>query len=322
MTTQSTEDKLQRRIKELSELLWEQRCTKPDIDAWLNNFNGRHCGDIATEHRHALHLLSSITYFGLRELRVLLRSMFRDLFRYPIVQKLRSDLGGTNDGDLIAQHFKLELNATRFIGMGSPAESGTHLLYYFRQENRLNRSLFIHQHEILTSAATDLDADFVDPLLKRIVFVDDLCGSGEQAVRYSRTLLRDIKTVAARRGRNIEFQYLVLFGTSHGLARAKHHSDFDIVDSVNELDETDKTFGPESRVFRKPPDTIDKSISHTLASKYGEELWADHPLGFDDGQLLLAFHHNIPDNSLPIFWWDEGTAPWYPAFPRYPKIGI
>jgi hypothetical protein len=272
------------------------------------------------ERLHALHLLASVSYFGLREIRVLLRSMFRDLYRYPIVQQLRQDLGNTTDAAEIGRRFDEELQATRFIGMGNPAESGTHLLYYFRQENRLPRSLFVHQHQLLNSAVTDLNADFVPLDLKRVVFIDDLCGSGEQSVAYSRTLLRDLREIGKRRGRTIEYHYLVLFGVSNGLARAETESDFDRVDAVCELDTTYQTFGADSRVFRRPPDAIEITTSKDLATGYGAELWPTWPLGYENGQLLLAFHHNVPDNSLPILWFDEGEPPWEAAFPRHPKI--
>jgi hypothetical protein len=320
VSTDELEIELVRRIKTLSERLWENHCQAPDIEAWLANFDGRHCGDKADERLHALHLLASVSYFGLRELRVLLRALFRDLYRYPIVQGIRSELGGSRDILEINQRFQHELEATRFIGMGSAAESGTHLLYYFRQENRLPRHLFVHQHELLTSAATDPDADLASATLKRIVFIDDICGSGEQAVRYSNTILRDIRAVAARRSRTVEFYYLVLFGTLNGLRRAARDSDFDHVSAVSKMDGTYKTFGPESRLFRKPPTAIDRSTSERLAGSYGSELWSRWPLGFEDGQLLLAFHHNVPDNTLPIIWFDEGVPTWTAAFPRSPKI--
>jgi hypothetical protein len=317
----NTEEDLTRRIKSLSEQLWEGRCTAPDVEAWLANFDGQHCTDLAEERLHALHLLASVSYFGLAELRVLLRSMFRNLFRYPIVQRIRTDLGGSTDVDEIHRSFILERDATRFVGVGNPAESGTHLLYYFRQENRLPRNLFVHQHEILSAGVADPLTDLVPANLKRVVFVDDLCGSGEQAMRYSATLLKDLRAVANARGRAIEFQYLVLFGTTQGMARIRANSTFNIVDSVFEIDETYATYGQHSRVFRKPPSGITKDVSEAIARGYGANLWSRWPVGFDDGQLLLALHHNVPDNTLPILWFDEQPGAWTPAFARYPKVG-
>jgi len=321
MTVDETREDLIRRLKMLSERLWEGRCKRPDIDAWLNNFDGRHCGgDSEKERLHALHLLAHVSYFGLPEIRVLLRAMYRDLFRYPIVQKLRRDLGGTTDTEEIGRRFSEELQSTRFVGMGNPAESGTHLLYYFRQENRLPKSLFVHQHELLTSAANDPDADFSPPNLKRIVFIDDFCGSGEQSVRYSRKVLRVLDDVAKKRGSEVTYSYFVLFGTEDGLAHARSESEFDVVDAVSTLDSTDQTFGADSRIFRRPPGAIAAATSKYLAFHYGRELFPRWPLGFEDNQLLLAFHHNIPDNSLPILWFDEGEPTWAAIFPRHPKI--
>lgn len=320
MTDDTTIDRLTRRIKILSEKLWEDHCKTPDLEAWLSNFDGRHLSDVDKERMHALHLLASVSYFGLRELRVLLRSLYRDHFRYPIVQSLRTQMGGTRDEAAIQDRFEEELAATRFVGMGNPAESGTHLLYYFRQENRLSKEQFVHEHELLTSAATDPSADFAHPNLKRVVFIDDLLGSGQQSISYSRTVLRDLRDVAKRQSKTIEFEYLVLFGSTEGLERARKNSSFDRVEAVSEIDTTYQTFGQDSRVFRKPPENIDKDASKTLATTYGTELWANFPLGYGNQQLLLAFHHNVPDNSLPILWHDEGTTPWIPAFPRHPKI--
>ncbi|MFN3650291.1 MAG: hypothetical protein ACK47B_12000 [Armatimonadota bacterium] len=315
-----TEEELIRRIKTLSEQVWEGRCKSPDMGEWLRNFTGRHCGSAEVEHLHALHLLAHVSYFGLRELRILLRAMYRELFRYPIVQQIRSDLGGSRDAASIHRVYSDELKSTRFVGMGNPAESGTHLLYYFRQENQLPRKCFASQHELLNAGITDAKVDFSDPGLKRVVFIDDLCGSGDQAVRYSRTLLKDLRTIAVRRGRELQFQYLVLFGAVPGLERAATSTEFDIVKAVNELDESCQVYATNSRLFRKPPPGIDAALSHELASGYGEELWPEHPLGFSNGQLLLAFHHNVPDNSLPILWHDDETPPWNPIFPRQPKL--
>ena len=56
-----------------------------------------------------------------------------------------------------------------------------------------------------------------------------------------------------------------------------------------------------------------------MTEGYGKKLFPAHPIGYEDGQLLLGFTHNTPDNAPPIFW-DEGrNTPWAPIFVRYDK---
>jgi hypothetical protein len=57
-----------------------------------------------------------------------------------------------------------------------------------------------------------------------------------------------------------------------------------------------------------------------LSDEETAQLADDHSLGFENGQLLVGFHHNTPDNTLPIIWYDEEFASWTPIFKRYNKI--
>ena len=308
-----------RKLKILNEELWEGRCAALDIEEWLANFDGQ-CTDVEMEKAHALYLLSNVTYFGLREMRVLLRSMYRDLFEYPILSALRSKLG-TDDIDSISVELGNELSRTLFLGIGNPAESGTHLLYYFRQENRIHKNRFINSYQILNGSSREPTTDFVDTAVQRYVFIDDVCGSGQQCVEYGRALLDDLHFVAARNGRKVEFHYLVLFATQTGLDVARTKAGFDSARAVHLLDNSDRCFDTEARIFVQPPEGIDRDVAHKVAQHFGARLDRHHPLGYRDSQLLLAFHHNIPDNTLPIIWFDENPAKWRPILPRYPKNG-
>ena len=58
-------------------------------------------------------------YFGSRETRALLRSLFRDAYRYPIVESIRRATGDTLDAAYIHNQFAAELLATRFLGIGN-----------------------------------------------------------------------------------------------------------------------------------------------------------------------------------------------------------
>jgi hypothetical protein len=306
------------KVKLLNELLWEGNCPEPQVSLWLNNFSGS-VEDVDAERLHALHLATNVSYYGLREIRQLLQCMYRDHVRRQILWDLNLPAGPRSKSE-VEQEFNADLARTYFLGMGNPAESGTHLLYYFRQENQLSKRRFLNEQQIFTSSVRDPKARFADPRLKRLIFLDDVCGSGQQSVQYSRGILSDIREVASRTGQDVECVYLVLFGATEGIEFARTYSAFDRVAAVSEMGVASKTYSPTSYAFRHCPTEVEMDRSRAIAQHYGAGLDVDHPLGYRDGELLLAFHHNVPDNTLPIIWFDEGGHPWNPLIRRAPKI--
>lgn len=318
MTTH-LEESLLRKIKVLNELLWEARCEEPVIDAWRSNFAGEVLSE-EQERLHALFLLSHLTYFGLREVRELLKCMYRDFVRAPILREIRSKNPGFRTVNDYAAPLQAELLGTRFLGMGNPAESGTHLLYYFRQEAELSKKLFVHEHQLFTGDILNPTTTLRDPNLHRIVFIDDICGSGQQSVEYSKTILPQIKSVALRTGQAVELVYLVLFGTTAGMQNARTNSAFDRVECAGEMDLSFLTYSANSRVFATAPSEVDIVESKAIAQHYGAKIEPLQPLGYGNGELLMAFHHNIPDNTLPIIWSEGGALPWKALLKRAHKI--
>lgn len=317
--TELLKEKLIAKVMVLNEMLWEHRLAEPDISDWQSNFQGKVLSQ-SEEQLHALYLLTHLTYFGLREVRELLRCMYRDYVRAPILRELRAanpDLLTVAD---FAPLVEAEVKRTRFVGMGNPAESGTHLLYYFRQEAKLPKDLFVHTHQLFDGDITGTEAKFADPDLRRIVFVDDVCGSGQQSIDYSRILLRQIRDVATRTAQHVDISYLVLLGSRAGIERARIHSSFDTIECVSEMDESFKVYSSDSRVFASPPPEITKEKSRQVADHYGRSLCPPHPLGYANSQLLLALHHNVPDNTLPIIWTEGGALRWKPLMRREMKI--
>jgi hypothetical protein len=308
------EDKLTRKIKVLHDTIWENRANQLAVDNWLDNFNRG--ADAAKQRLHALYLLSHFIYFGSRQMRALLKSMFRDLFKYPIVEEIRKSNGHTTDTVLIANMFEEALHKTRFLGIGNPSESGSHLLYYYRQENGLAKNQFMHTHELFKGRSNNLAVR--DPSIERLVFIDDFCGSGQQGIEYSNGPLQDLKSVAP----NVTVAYHVLFATSEGMEKLRSQTLFRSVECVYELDDSFKCFSTKSRHFSTAEDGIDRGFVEQMCQEYGTLLRPDCPLGYGACQLLLGFHHNTPDNTLPIIWYDEpGGFAWSPIFRRYPKYG-
>lgn len=300
-----------RKLKVLNETIWEGRATAPHINQWLENFDEPSVGE-GDERLHALYLLRHFMYFGDRQIRALLRALYRDLFKYPIVEQIRKRNADTNDAMFLLREFDKELQKTRFVGIGNPAESGPHLLYPFRQVNELRLELFIDGTQVLSQDTfSDQESE-----ISRYVFIDDLCGSGEQAKTYTDSFLEKLKQINP----SAHLAYYLLIATTDGLRRLRENTLFDSVSCVVELDETFKCFSPESRYFQPKKDPINPEFAEKVCRKYGQRLYPQDPLGGGNAQLLVGFRHNTPDNSLPIFWFDDPPiAPWTPIFKGYRK---
>ena len=164
-----------------------------------------------------------------------------------------------------------------------------------------------------------LNVGLADQDIKRYVLIDDFCGSGDQATEYSQKVIAAIRAAASRAGVAVELCYYVLFATVEGLARIRADADFDRVGAVYELDSSYRTFDDDSRYFRTHPAPINRDFAHQMCQAHGSRLWAAFPLGYHDGQLMIGFHHNTPDNTLPVMWCDSASPPSTPMFPPLPQ---
>jgi hypothetical protein len=308
----TTEEKLFRRIKALNETLWDHSASHARIQDWLSHFDQATTAE--RDRLQALYLLSVFSYFNLDLLRELLHSMYRDNIKYPALAAIRRNNADSTDLSLLQKEYERALSTTRFLGVGNPSESGNHLLYLFRQINHLNKNLFIHSHEIFDMSAKG------SPLrggITRLVFIDDLAGSGTQGRRYSEDLLHRIKELNS----NIRAEYHVLFGTEAALEKLTTETQFDSVRAVCELDSSFASMSPNSRYFPSHIDGVTVEACTEVAEHYGKQLWPRWPLGYKDAQLLLGFAHNIPNNTLPILWHGGRQGrPWAPLFERHEKI--
>jgi hypothetical protein len=314
----TTKEQLIKRIMILNERVWERRVPQTRIDAWLNNFTGR-VTEVETERLHALFWLSQFMYYGSKEIRVLLRAMYRDLYLCPLVQFVRGALQPDHTQQELECAVQHEFNSTTFFGVGNPSESGIHLLYYFRQENTLAKDKFMDAAQIFSRNGAGTRS-LREPNITRYVFLDDVCGTGDQAVAYSDTILKEIRDLNP----DAQLAYYCLFASAKGIARIRNKTLFGKnAAAVHELDKTYRAFEDDARYFTiKYPD-IDRATAIAVAREYGELLDPNYAAGYKDSQLLLGFHHNTPDNTLGIIWEDSAHGakiPWAPAFKRYPKV--
>ncbi len=298
-------EKLIGKIMIYYQTIWaEKRFTATNHKLWLSNFK-------EDEKINSLYLLSKFMFFGSDEIRELLISIYRDKFKYRVTEKFRLSNSDTTDLSLINAHFQNELDNTRFVSVGTASESGGHILMIFRQVNKLFTRHMKSSSELITAGALS------EPSVKHYIFIDDFCGSGETAVGC-KALIDELK----RLNSSIKVSYYVLFATSEGFENVRKYSPFDESESSFILDNTFKCFNDKSRYFEESYPEIDKAKAKKFSSDYGLPLVIDtpvegHPLGFNDGQLLISFAHNTPDNTLPIIW---GEKSWKPIFVRYIKL--
>jgi hypothetical protein len=300
---------------------WDQEVKWSHIDAWTKNFVGLALS-AQDEQVYALLALTRFMYFGKRLVREMLKSLYRDHFKTVVMQRIRRNYGGTTDCAILQRLYGEELDATRFLGVGNPSESGAHLLYYFRQVNYLSKRLFV---DVAAAFQPEVDRNSASPGyiyvpreagVTRYVFFDDMVGSGDQAVRYLSPYLRDLR----RSNRNGDLRYLCLFATTEGLRRLNQPSMFDgNATCLFELDETYKCLREGSRHFLGAPDWFDVNRLKNVVLAYAPRMPGYDPLGYRGCELMLGFAHNTPDNTLPIFWYGGKGAAWDPVFLRYDK---
>ncbi|WP_152618561.1 phosphoribosyltransferase-like protein [Leisingera sp. ANG-Vp] len=317
---------LKSRITILNARSWENKLRWKEVQSWLDNFDGKSGCCPETERLHALFLLSQFMYYGGREVRVLLKALYREMIVVPFVQRAREALGNTRDLHAIEPEFNRLLQQTRILGIGNPSESGPHLLYFFRQENSLSKDRFMGASEIVKAERAEGGAfsrSIRFPNVTDYFFIDDVCGSGETAKKFSESVLEEIIDMSGHG--NIRFHYYCMFGTEGGMKAIRENTVFGRNSgAIYELDETFGALSESSRFLKNHPSDISPQTVRQICLHYGSLLWPGLPGGFDNNQLVLGFGHNTPDNTLPIFWGhpEHGAKiPWNPAFQRHWKYG-
>src|ERR1700748_2728518 len=97
---------------------WDNEIGWSEISSWMANFTGRY-SSAEQEQLYCLFALTRFMYFGKRLVREMLRSLYRDHFEAPLMQRIRRNYKGTRDFAFLREKYDEELRATRFIGVGN-----------------------------------------------------------------------------------------------------------------------------------------------------------------------------------------------------------
>ncbi|QSD28744.1 hypothetical protein H5A30_09690 [Pectobacterium brasiliense] len=279
------------KIRELMSHAWDEEVKWHEIEGWLNNFQGCFYPE-NDERMHAIYSITQYMYFGKRLVREMLKSLYRDHFSSPLKQRIRRNFQNTLNFNLINQQYEMELLSTRFIGVGNPAESGAHLLYYFRQANGLPKDLFSDISSVVQACKdryNNITYEISNKNINRIVFFDDIVGSGTQASDYLGNYIQALR----KNEPNLDIKFMSLFSTTEGLKKLNSQKVFDgNAMCLFELDDSYKCLSEQSRYFKNPPQWFDIAIMRSILNDYGKRIWPDNPLGYKNGQLLISFSHN------------------------------
>lgn len=151
-------EELRKQIMITIDVAWRNRLENKVIERWLNNFTGAAIGDVEYERKLALWLLYNFTYVNEEEVKHLCRLLFRKYIHLLI-----------KDSEVDASGVSHVLEESTFFPLGRSSESGSYVLYMFRQENDIPVTFFGDDEGIQDG--------------NRVVFIDDMTLSGSQALR-------------------------------------------------------------------------------------------------------------------------------------------
>jgi hypothetical protein len=285
-----TEKDLKRLIMHTSDVVWQpNELTEKEINKWLDNFKGEAIGNIEEERILALWLLNHFVFYNEQEIRHLCKLVYKDFVHKQLISlPLKTNL--TTAINTISSAF-------RFHYMGKPSESGSFILYYFRQENYLPMKYFLK--------FLDTEKDIED----NIIFIDDNTLTGErgsQAFIFFSSLLPKMKK-----------RILLTFIATKKAIDSLKTINVEVISPII-LDERDRCFNENSEIFihhKSHLKTCEKMVSY-----YGNKIYPAKSLGFKNAQLMFGFFYNTPDNTIPIFWCENDG--WYPIVKRYDKKHI
>lgn len=192
---------------------------------------------------------------------------------------------------------------------GKPSKSGSSLTRIYATENRISHQNIAAFERIASSLETN-------DRIKAVVLIDDIIGSGETILDLLNEVNKSFSSVLIKKG--IKLVVAAICGLSDGIefleSRSKNFKFALEIRVCDLLTNADKCFSDLSDVYESAGDRIE---AERVALKYGKRIEKDLPLGFENGQLLVVFRDNCPDNSLPILWGtSKGIHRWTPLFRR------
>jgi len=288
-------------IIEKDTTLWKKFNDPTEILKWINNFNEK------KEIYFALIIANNIVYYTLDQIRSLWKFILLKNVKLFLLEKLFLDELPLDIDMWFHEYLRKKCV---FIGYGSASKSGPMMVYYFDQSHGIKKLSYLDIKEFLSLSNIKN--------IETVFFLDDFIGSGTQACRrWKRRYKIGEKDISfydvSKKYPQIKFIYLALVGCTKGKNKIEKNTTMNVI-LGEKLDDKNKCFSNVSIVFT---DQNMRQEAKKVMIEKGKKLYKNHPLGYKDGQLLIAFFHNTPNNTLPVIWKRVPDDTWHPLFERY-----
>ncbi|KXH80470.1 phosphoribosyltransferase-like protein [Chryseobacterium kwangjuense] len=274
------------------EVYKSKKITINDIRNWLNQF------EEVQDQRLMFKLLQNFKLYSELEVRLKLQNIFSLVIKDFIKRNL----------ERVLEHAKRKRDdiLVTYIDQ-SPGKGSSYYTKLFADENNLYTDLICVPEMIQAKIKEKIS-------IRGLVIIDDFIGSGRTIVEnFEAYFIDDLINLVKNRKITIYICAITGFLESKESILqklTKFNLDIEIL-IVDILDNTDKCFDANSKIFENH---LEHKKAKEICLQKGEILVQKNPLGFSNGETLIAFPINCPNNTLPIFW--KKTKTWQPLFER------
>jgi hypothetical protein len=277
--------------------VWNKFSNPSEIFRWLGNFE-------QDELLFALKLADNILYYNNNQIDYLFNLILNKQVKLCFLAEMPEGKELTDSYIWFQDYLK---NKCVFIGYGKAGKSGPHMVYPFRNSQGIRGLSYLDLSELLHNPMESLKN------LEVVFLIDDFIGSGDQAVTNWNSVSgsNSLQSISKEYS-HIKFIYLVLAGFNEGKNKIESKTPMKVIIG-DELDETCMCFSDNSIIFE---DHMERANIRHVMAKRGKELSPRWPLGYNNMQSVVAFHHNTPNASLPVIWMKNVIKNWHPLFER------
>jgi hypothetical protein len=161
------------------------------------------------------------------------------------------------------------------LSFGQAGKSGDILLYEFRHSRITSDKKYIRLDELIKLGKKS-----------KILFVDDLIGTGRQSVKYINNTLNTVIP------QDVEYSLFTLFSTISGVQNITNKTNVASVRSLFTITEEESILSDQNKIF---------SCKEKERIKKANELLGSGTSDFDY-YFLFGFYYSMPNNSLQLLW--------------------